>query len=324
MNPFLNRVLAPGLRRVGSGLAYPRKGAPPIVAPANMESTVEEGVEGEPAAPGASPPSWEDAEEGARFEVASIEERASLPPSPSSPLSDQSDETHAGERAAAPEPLSPQRELEKGPFLEETAPIRPAPFALPPITTEERPKPIMESLSFEPVEFNRAVHPSQRRFQPTGEKRSAGEGSVQPEQGRAEQGRGPDRPAREIVWEVVPADRKRSAPKEKDHQAFLSENQPSKARPADPAHPSPAERTQKDERTADLSPKAPFIPLRGATLPRPAARTKEEKGDLIIEQLEVRVVAEPERKPEPPRARPEAPKRSGAWETAARYYLGKV
>lgn len=323
MNPFLNRVLAPGLRRVGSGLSYPRKAAPPIVAPANMESTVEESVEGEPAAPGASPPSWEDAEGGERFEVASIEERASLPPSPSSPLSDKPDETHAGERAAAPEPLSPQRDLEKGPFLEETAPIRPAPFALPPIT-EERPEPIMESLSFEPVEFNRAVHPSQRRFQPTGEKWSAGEGSAQPEQGRAEQGRGLDRPAREIVWEVVPADRKRSAPKEKVHQAFLSGNQPSKARPSDPVHPSPAERTEKDERAADLSQKAPFIPPRGATLPRPAARAKEEKGDLIIEQLEVRVVAEPERKPEPPRARPEAPKRSGAWETAARYYLGKV
>lgn len=320
MNPFLNRVLAPGLRRVGSGLAYPRKAAPPIVAPANMESTLEESVEGEPAAPGASPSFSEDAEGGERFEVASIEERASLPPSPSSPLSDQPDETRAGERAAAPEPLSPQRELEKGPFLEETAPIRPAPFALPPIT-EERPKPIMESLSFDPVEFNRAVHPSQRRFQPTGEKRRAGEGSAQPEQGRAEQARVLDRPAREIIWEVVPADRKGSAPKEKVH---LSENQPSRARPADPAHPSPAERTQKDERTADLSPKAPFIPPRGATLPRPAARMKEEKGDLIIEQLEVRVVAEPERKPEPPRARPEAPKRSGAWETAARYYLGKV
>ncbi len=297
MNPFLNRVLAPGLRRVGSGLAYPRKAAPPIVAPANMESTVEESVEGE------------------RFEVASIEERASLPPSPSSPLFDKPDETHAGERAAAPEPLSPPRDLEKGPFLEEMAPIRPAPFALPPIP---------ESLSFEPVEFNRAVHPSQRRFQPTGEKRSAGEGLVQPEQGRAEQSRGLDRPAREIVWEVVPADRKRSAPKEKVHQAFLSRYQPSKARPADPVHPSPAERTEKDERTVDLSPKAPFIPPREAVLPRPAARAKEEKGDLIIEQLEVRVVAEPERKPEPPRARPEAPKRSGAWETAARYYLGKV
>lgn len=323
MNPFLNRVLAPGLRRVGSGLAYPRKEAPPIVAPANMESTLEEIVEGEPAAPGASPPFWEDAEGGARFEAASIEERASLPPSPSSPLSDQPDETHAGERAAAPEPLSPQREMEKGPFLEETAPIRRAPFALPPIT-EERPKPIMESLSFDPVEFNRAVHPSQRRFQPTGEKRSAGEGSAPPEQGRAEQARGLDRPAREIVWQVVPADRKRSAPKEKLHQAFLSGNQPSKARPADPAHPSPAERTQEDERTADPSPKAPFIPSRGSTLPRSAARAKEEKGDLIIEQLEVRVVAEPERKPEPPRTRPEAPKRSGAWETAARYYLGKV
>lgn len=297
MNPFLNRVLAPGLRRVGSGLAYPRKAAPPIVAPANMESTVEESVEGE------------------RFEVASIEERASLPPSP---LFDKPDETHAGERAAAPEPLSPPRDLEKGPFLEETAPIRPAPFALPPIT-EERPKPIMESLSFESVEFNRAVHPSQRRFQPTGEKRSPGEGSAQPEQGR-----GLDRPAREIVWEVVPADRKRSAPKEKVQQAFPSGNQPSKARPSDPVHPSPAERAEKDERTVDLSPKAPFTPPRGATLPRPTARAKEEKGDLIIEQLEVRVVAEPERKPEPPRARPEAPKRSGAWETAARYYLGKV
>ncbi|MCG3114287.1 MAG: hypothetical protein LLH30_01265 [Candidatus Manganitrophus sp. SA1] len=297
MNPFLNRVLAPGLRRVGSGLAYPRKAAPPIVAPANMESTVEESVEGE------------------RFEVASIEERGSLPPSPSSPLFDQPDEMHAGERAAAPEPLSPPRDLEKGPFLEETAPIRPALSAL---------SPIMESLFFEPVELNRAVHPSQRRFQPTGEKRSAGEGSAQPEQGRAEQGRGLDRPTREIVWEVVPADRKRSAPKEKVHPAFMSRNQPSKARPADPAHPSPAERAEKDERTADLSSKAPFIPPRGATLPRPAARAKEEKGDLIIEQLEVRVVAEPERKPEPPRARPQAPKRSGAWETAARYYLGKV
>ncbi|WDT77627.1 MAG: hypothetical protein MPW16_10500 [Candidatus Manganitrophus sp.] len=323
MNPFLNRVLAPGLRRVGSGLAYPRKAAPPIVAPSNMESTLEESVEGEPAGPGASPPFWEDAEGRERFEVGSIEERASLPPSPSSPLSDKPDETHAGERAAAPEPLPPPRDMEKGPFLEEMAPIRPAPFALPPIT-EERPKPIMESLSFEPVEFNRAVHPSQRRFQPTGEKRSAGEGSVQPEQGRAEQGRGLDRPAREIVWEVVPADRKRSAPKEKVHQAFLSGNQPSKARPSDPVHPSPAERTEKDERTVELSPKAPSIPPRGATLPRLAARAKEEKGDLIIEQLEVRVVAEPERKPEPPRARPEAPKRSGAWETAARYYLGKV
>ncbi|MCG3111978.1 MAG: hypothetical protein MCM46_09185 [Candidatus Manganitrophus sp. SB1] len=300
MNPFLNRVLAPGLRRVGSGLAYPRKGAPPIVAPENMESTIEESVEGE------------------RFEVAAIEERAFLPPSPSSPLFDNPDEMHAGERAAAPEPLSPPRDLEKGPFLEEMAPIRPASFALPPIT-EERPKPIMESLSFEPVEFNRAVHPSQRRFQPTGEKRSAGEGSAQPEQGR-----GLDRPTREIVWEVVPADRKRSAPKEKVQQAFPSGNQPSKARPSDPVHPSPAERTEKDERTVDLSPKAPFIPPREAILPRPAARAKEEKGDLIIEQLEVRVVAEPERKPEPPRARPEAPKRSGAWETAARYYLGKV
>jgi hypothetical protein len=88
----------------------------------------------------------------------------------------------------------------------------------------------------------------------------------------------------------------------------------------------PPQTAKKEEQRPGPSTQSQAAPIRPreATLPRLGVQPKEEKGDLIIEQLDVRVVAEPERRPEPSKARPAAPKRSGAWETAARYYLGKV
>ncbi|MDC4224030.1 MAG: hypothetical protein MPW15_07315 [Candidatus Manganitrophus sp.] len=56
MNSFLNRVLAPGLRRVGSGVAYPQKAEPGIAAPLKAEPTIEEIVEEPLIAPSSPPP----------------------------------------------------------------------------------------------------------------------------------------------------------------------------------------------------------------------------------------------------------------------------
>jgi len=316
MNSFLNRVLAPGLRRAGSGVASPQKVEPGVAAPLEAEPTIE--IVEEPLIAPSSPPSSSDDPGGrGRLEIESIEERASLTPS------DGADETRAGKRETSAEEVSQPRAPESAVFLEEKIPSRPAPSGAPPIT-EERSKPVAETLSFEAIEFDVTVHPSMRRFQPPIEKRRADE-ALGPSKSDAR----PNPASREIVWEVLPANRKLSPPKERVHQELRSEAQQYKARPSDPMQPTPSDdhptrRAETDESAFDFSANAPLLPPRGAPLPRPIAKAKEEKGDLVIEQLEVRVVAEPERKPEAPKVRRTAPKRSGAWETAARYYLGKV
>lgn len=318
MNSFLNRVLAPGLRRVGSGVAYPQKTEPGIAAPLKTEPTIEEIVEEPLIAPSSPPSSSDDLGGRERFEVESIEERASRTPS------NAADETRAGKRDTSAEEVSQPWSPESAVFLEEKIPSRPAPSGVPPIR-EERSKPAAETLSFEAIEFDVTVHPSMRRFQPPLEKRKADE-ALGPSKSDA---RPHQTASREIVWEVLPADRKPSPPKERVHQELRSEAQQYKARSSDPMQPTPSDdhstqRPETDESAFDFSANAPLLPPRGGPLPRPIAKAKEEKGDLIIEQLEVRVVAEPERKPEAPKARRNTPKRSGAWETAARYYLGKV
>lgn len=306
MNSFLNRVLAPGLRRVGAGFGSSRKAEPAVVAPMITEPAVEEIADEQPAGSMTSRLVQEDTGGREEFEAASIEERPS----------GLSDEIHMDQRADAPERLSQRRSPEEESFFEEKVSSHPI---------VERPRPGAEIFSFEAVEFNPSTHPSLRRFRPSGEKLKTEEASA-----RSKSDAGPDQTAlREIVWEVVPMDRKTSSPKQKVYQAPPSEVEPSQVRSSDPMQPPPSvdpspQRAAKNERALDLSPRIPPVSPRGATLPRPSVRPPEEKGDLIIEQLEVRVVAEPERKPEPPKVQRATPKRSGAWETAARYYLGKV
>lgn len=323
MNSFLSRVLAPGLRRAGTGFASPRKAAPPIMPPTDVKPLFEEVVE-EPSALFSSPEETEAPEHpriGPGREIAPLfrseEPQAAAggtirpPEIPSQPASARPDQ---------PPPAV-------APFLEEKAasPLLPSEGA--PIAEEKR-KPTAEILSFEPVEFNPAIHPTLRRFQPTGPAAGNKEASVR----LKPEGEADPPPAREIVWEVVPADPPRQVQREpihqKDSRTPLKQTETGPSIPMQAALPGnrPSQTAKEEERPGDLFTKLQAAPMppRGATLPRPGVKPQEEKGDLIIEQMEVRVVAEPERRPEPPKGRPRGPKGSGAWETAARYYLGKV
>lgn len=317
MNSFLNRVLAPGLRRAGSGFASPRKAAPPIMPPTDAKPLFEEVVE-EPSALFSSPE-----------ETDAPEHPGIGPGRETAPLfRSEEPQTAAGRPLRPPEiPSQPasarpdQPPPAVDPFLEEKAASPLLPSEVAPIAEEKR-KPTAEILSFEPVEFNLAIHPTLRRFQPAGPAAGNKEPSV----------RSNPPPAREIVWEAAPADPRirseRATVRPEDPRIPLKQIETPSSAPAQPALPGDrsSQRAKKEEGPLGLftKPQAAPIPPRGAILPRPGAKPQEEKGDLIIEQLEVRVVAEPERRPELPKGRPRGPKGSGAWETAARYYLGKV
>lgn len=332
MSRFLNRIIAPGLRRVGPAGRFdsPRKGEP-VLEEIAAQIIERPPVEESPVSPAASP-SFPDQErrEAPPREARSREEvptRSSFSGPEEAPLNGPTAEPEAASLlpfAGEAAPLFEERSLSAS---DSPAAPRSDRSGAPPIA-EERTKGDGEMISFEEMAFDPAVHLSIRRFQPSGEKPRADKLSD-----RAKSEAGPDRSsAREIVWEVVPTDRtiphrKESVRQEAPRPQGERSGPPISDR-MQPSSPSdrPSQTAKKEEqRLGPLtqSQSAPIRP-REAALPRPAARPIEEKGDLIIEQLEVRVVAEPERRPEPPKERPAAPKRSGAWETAARYYLGKV
>lgn len=314
---FLNRVLAPGLRRVGppSGPAAPMKAEP------LLEEIVEEG-------------------EGAPTEALSVQPEAVRSPKEDRLLP----HSGAAEKRPSIEPFDrPERPVPR-PFQKtesffereeaSTSQVVP-PFDRPSrpeasSAAGERPTPGAEILSFESIAFDPAVPPAMRRFQPPGAQRRENATAASSESDR------PDRSAREIVWEVVstgppsqgdsPFPHKREARREESSPSEA----PSRKEPVNPGVSDPMryfllgnlspQRERKEEARPGPIPKRPA----GSIPPRPDSAPKEEKGDLIIEQMEVRVVAEPDRRPEPAKPRPQAPKRSGAWETATRYYLGKV
>ncbi len=260
MNSFLNRVLAPGLRRVGSGLAYPRKAEPASGVPSKGEPVIEEIVEEQPVEPSRLR-SGDDAAERDSPEVGLSHEGPSL-----TQLGELA-RTARSERPSVPETRS---------FLKEKFSFRPAASDVPPIAGE-RSKTGAESFSFEAVELNPSVHPSMRRFQSSGEKLTADEASA-----RSKSETAPDQPSRrEIVWEVIPTDRRTSSPKERVPQELPSETQQSQTRSSDPVQPAPSadrspQRTEKGERAFDLSPKAP-IPTRGAPFPDPPQNRKRRR-----------------------------------------------
>lgn len=320
MNSFLNRVLAPGLRRVGPRFE------PAAVAPVEAEPLLEEIAEERVVAPTDSRSSQEEV-------VRSPKEDRSLP-HPDAP------EAHPS-IAPIDEPERPSRQVDS--FFEKKLSSVSAPPTIPPSDRPhpgetspagEKPKASAEILSFEAVAFDPTVPPALRRFQPPGEERRESAASVLPKSDR------PDRSAREIVWEVVSAEpspqgARPLSPRSGETLAQTPRKRPAEGRPAGPppsgptAPPSsndlPSRPAAREEDRRSALPKfAAPVPPPGVRIPPPRVERKEEKGDLIIEQMEVRVVAEPERRPAPPKARPAAPKRGGAWETAARYYLGKV
>ena len=235
----------------------------------------------------------------------------------------------------------PDEEISEGapsfspPFPEETRP-RPEPrpdfSTLSPPPAERRKEPIRpagesgstkvdaEILSAEAMWFN----PARLGLPPK-------LGTVKPSAGDADPE--PPRPlpsAGEIVWEVVSTESlSRMGRPVLAEKGRVLQGKPAGPDSSDPLQAAmskdrPAERGKEGESSPGPFPKsAGPIPRREA-LPLFGAGPKEEKGDLIIEQLEVRVVAESAAAPQTPKPRAAAPKPSGAWETANRYYLRKV
>ncbi|TAK09732.1 MAG: hypothetical protein EPO39_01800 [Candidatus Manganitrophaceae bacterium] len=318
MNSFLHRVLAPGLRTVGR-FEPPRKGEA-----VKMEPLLEEIVEERSDAPALHPPS-----DPARGE-APLREGRSDEARPAISSADRAEGPSFNEPSLEPAP-APRRPVERedDPLFEAASAVPRSDRPRPPeaaFIAAERSKPAAEIRSFETITFDPAAPGSlMRPFQRAGQ--AAGENPPISPAGKS---------AREIVWEVVSAGPPSQGDSPFPHQreARLEESSPSEApsqkEPVNPGVSDPMQpflsgnlspqRERKEEARPGPIPKRPA----GSIPPRPDAAPKEEKGDLIIEQLEVRVVAEPARKPEPPKGRRTAPKRSGAWETAARYYLGKV
>ncbi|MBI3803971.1 MAG: hypothetical protein HY282_09455 [Nitrospirae bacterium] len=191
------------------------------------------------------------------------------------------------------------------------------PIALDPLAAGREKSMGAERVSFERVEFDPAVpYRALRRFQPS---QRGEDGAASPKSNRS---------AQEVVWKVLPIEplrsRSRIPPGESvDPPAALSQAQTPSF--TDPPQPHAAQ-IKKDTGPATLFPKSPAESSSPSERKRPPSgiEAKSETGDLVIEQLDVRVIAEPERRPQVPRMRPATPKRAGAWETAARYYLKKV
>lgn len=318
MNSFFHRVLAPGLRTVGR--FEPRRKGEAV----KVEPLLEEIVEERSDSPALHLPS-----DPARGE-APLREGRSDEARPAISSADRAEGPSFNEPSLEPAPRRPV-EREAGPLFEAAPAVprsdRPRPSeAEAAFIAAERSKQTAEIRSFETITFDPAAPGSlMRPFQRAGQ--VAGENPAISPAGKS---------AREIVWEVVSAGPPSQGDFPFSHQreARQEESSPSEApsqkEPVNPGVSDPMQhflsgnllpqRERKEEVRPGPIPKRPA----GSIPPRPDAEPKEEKGDLIIEQLEVRVVAEPARKPEPPKGRRTAPKRSGAWETAARYYLGKV
>ncbi len=314
MSRFLQRVIEPGLRPV-----RPRGRAAAPLPPVNdIETRIEEPPSPKPFETEALPPTvpGERTSEGALpvFPPPGEEKRFRSEPA--------SFPAQGPERAAAASSALPPGDV-KG-------------EAVQPVARPRSPKVDAEIISADAVEFDPA-----RPGPPIG-RRPKGFGAMK----RSEPPLHPDRralpSAGEIVWEVVPTESpsragrpifpqrgpvhqaespsqkqplegERSGPHSPDPlQSFLSMNRP----------PQGATKEGADRGPFPKWPAAPILP--GSRVLPSEPRSEEEKGDLIIEQLDVRIVAEPARAPQAPRPRTAAPKPSGAWETATRYYLGKL